>query len=141
MAIEKALYLLVRQLGMGYVKVKAVISDPTRKRSKEVEFLADSGAGFMVIPPSIAKELGLDEFAQKMGFGKIKLTLADNREVEGQLTYAFIELMGREAFPRTVILECPMPLLGAFTLQELGFEIDTVNEVVRESRPFSLGIM
>ncbi len=126
---------------MGYVKVKAVISDPAKKSSREVEFLADSGAGYMVIPSSIARELGLDEFAQKLGLPRIKVTLADKREVEGQLTYAHIELRGREALPRAVIFDSPMPLLGAFTLQELGFAIDTVNEVVRESRPFSLGIM
>ncbi len=141
MAVEKALYLFVTQIDVGYVKVKAVISDPRQKHSREVEFLADSGAGYMVIPSSIGKELGLDEFAQKIGLGMIKLTLADKREVEGQLTYAHIKLMGREALPRAVIFDCPMPLLGAFTLQELGFEIDTVNEVIRESRPFSLGIM
>ena len=141
MAIEKALYLLVRQLGMGYVKVKAVISDPPQRHSKEVELLADSGAGYLVIPSSIAEELGLHEFAKKMGLGTIKVTLADKRQVEAQLTYVHIKLMGREAVPRAIIFDCPMPLLGAFTLQELGFEIDTVNEVVLESRPFSLGIM
>jgi len=57
------------------------------------------------------------------------------------MTYAHIRLLPREALLRAVIFDCPMPLLGAFTLQELGLEIDTVNEVLRESRPFSLGIM
>ncbi len=138
---EKALYDFVRVIGVGYVKVRALISDPARKNSKEVEFLADSGPGYMVIPNSIANELGLDEFAQKIGLGRIKVTLADKREAEGQLTYAHIKLMDREALPRAIIFDSPMPLLGAFTLQELGLEIDTVNEVVKESRPFSLGIM
>ena len=126
---------------MGYVKVKAVISDPPKRHRKEMEFLADSGASYLVVPTSIAEELGLDEFAKKLGLGTIKVTLADKREVEAQLTYAHIKLMGREALPKAVVFDCPMPLLGAFTLQELGLEIDTVNEVVKESRPFSLGIM
>jgi hypothetical protein len=34
-----------------------------------------------------------------------------------------------------------MPLLGTFTLQVLGLEVDPSKEELRLSRPFTLGLM
>ncbi len=126
---------------MGYVKVRALISDPARKNSKEVEFLADSGAGYMVIPPSLANELGLDKVAEMLNLPKVRLTLADKREVEVSQTVTMVRMMNREAPVTAVIVDCPMPLLGAFTLQVLGLQVDPSTEQIKPSRPFSLGIM
>jgi len=44
---------------MGYVKVRAEISDPLRKRTKELDFPVDTEASYMVIPSTVAEELGL----------------------------------------------------------------------------------
>jgi len=35
---------------LGYVEVGAKISDPEQKRSKEVDFLVDTGSAYMAIP-------------------------------------------------------------------------------------------
>jgi len=126
---------------MGYVKIKALVSDLEKKRSKEVEFLADTGAGYMVVTPDLAKDLGLEELAQKLNLPKTRVTLADKREVEAQQTFCYVRVMDREAPVTVLVMDCPMPLFGAFTLQVLGLEVDPVTEKTRSSRPFSLGIM
>ena len=120
---------------MGYVKVKGVISDPRRVRGLEVEFLVDTGSGYMVIPPSIARELGLESFQ------KTKATLADKREIEADYSFAYVKIMDREAPVPVLIMDSPLPLIGAFTLQVLGLEVNLVKEEVRPSRPFALGLL
>jgi len=121
--------------GMGYVKVSAKIGDPEQRRVKEVEFLVDTGASYMVVPPSVAEELGLKPIK------KAKVTLADKREVDAGYAFAYISLLGREAPVTVLVFESPMPLLGTFTLQVLGLEVDPAKEEVRPSRPFALGLM
>jgi clan AA aspartic protease len=120
---------------MGYVKVKAKISDPEQMHTKELEFLVDTRASYMVIPPAIAKELGL-EIAKKT-----RVTLADKREVEAGYALTYASLLGREAPVTALVFDSPMPLLGTFTLQVLGLEVDPTKEVLRPSRPFALGLM
>jgi len=120
---------------LGYVKVKATISDPYKKRSDEIEFHVDTGAAYMVIPPSLAKELELQPVQ------KTRVTLADKREVDAGYAFAYVNVLGREAPVAVLIFESPMPLLGTFTLQVLGLEVDSTTEKVRPSRPFALGLM
>jgi clan AA aspartic protease len=120
---------------MSYVKVKAKISDPEQTRTKELEFLVDTGASYMVIPPTIAEQLGLKLVK------KTRVTLADKRETDAGYAFAYIRILGREAPVTALILDSPMPLLGTFTLQVLGLEVDPTTEEVRPSRPFALGLM
>jgi len=120
---------------MGYVKVKAEIGDPEQTRVRELEFLVDTGASYMVIPPSVAEELGLKLVKET------KVTLADKREVDAGYAFAYVKLLGREAPVTVLVFESPMPLLGTFTLQVLGLEVDPAREEVRVSRPFALGLM
>jgi len=120
---------------MGYVKVRAKISDPEQVRIRELEFLVDPGASYMVIPPAIAEELGL-KIAKKT-----RVTLADKREIETGYALAYASLLGREAPVTALVFDSPMPLLGTFTLQVLGLEVDPAKEEVRTSRPFALGLM
>ena len=120
---------------MGYVKVRAKIGDAEQRRVKELEFLVDMGASYMVVPPSVAEELGLKPNK------KAKVTLADKREVDAGYAFAYVSLLGREAPVTVLVFESPMPLLGTFTLQVLGLEVDPAKEEVRPSRPFTLGLM
>jgi clan AA aspartic protease len=120
---------------MGYVKVKAKIGDPEQIRSMELEFLGDTGASYMVIPPAIAEELHLKPVK------KTRVTLADKREVDASYAFAYVNILGREAPVTVLVFESPMPLLGTFTLQVLGLEVDPAKEEVRPSRPFALGLM
>jgi clan AA aspartic protease len=120
---------------VGYTKVKAIVSNPSRTRALELEFLVDTGAGYMVIPPSIAKDLGLEPIM------RTKATLADKTEVEADYSSAYIKVMDREVPAPLLVIDSPMPLLGAFTLQVLGLEVDPVKEEIRPSRPFALGLL
>lgn len=120
---------------MGYVKVRAKISDPEQTRTKELEFLVDTEASYMVIPPPIAEELRLKPVK------KTRVTLADKRELEVGYAFAYVSLLGREAPVTALVFDAPMPLLGTFTLQVLGLEVDPAKEELRPSRPFALGLM
>ena len=120
---------------MGYVNVTAKISDPEQTRTRELEFLVDTGASYMVITPRIAEELGLKWVK------KTRVTLADKREVDAGYAFCYISLLGREAPVTALVFDSPMPLLGTFTLQVLGLEVDPAKEEIRPSRPFALGLM
>ena len=101
----------------------------------DLEFLVDTGAGYMVLPLAIAKDLGLEAIV------KTKVTLANKTEVEADLSVVNINVMDREAPVPVLLIDSPMPLLGAFTLQVLGLEVDPVKEEIRPSRPFTLGLL
>ncbi len=120
---------------MGYTKIKGTVSNPRRTKALELEFLVDTGAGYMVIPPAIAKDLGLEPLM------KAKAILADKTEVEADYSSAYVKVMDREAPVPVLLIDAPMPLLGAFTLQVLGLEVDPVKEEIRPSRPFALGLL
>lgn len=120
---------------MGYTKVKGVVTNPRRTVALKLEFLVDTGAGYMVIPPDTAKELGLERIM------KTKVVLANKTEVEADYSAAYIKVLDREAPVPVLIVDSPMPLLGALTLQTLGLEVDPVKEEVKPSRPFALGLL
>jgi clan AA aspartic protease len=120
---------------LGYLSVRTKISDPEQKRTKELEFLVDTSASYMVIPPRIAEELGLK------WVNKTRVTLADKREVEAGYAFAYVSLLGREAPVTALVFDSPMPVLGTFTLQVLGLEADPTKHEIRPSRPFALGLM
>ena len=44
---------------MGYVKVRAKVSNVERERSKEIELIADTGAIYTPIPEDILRDLGV----------------------------------------------------------------------------------
>ena len=120
---------------MGYTKIKGIVSNPGRTAALELEFLVDTGAGYSVIPPDIAKELGLERIM------KTKVVLANKAEVEADYSSAYIRIMDREVPAPVLIVDSPMPLLGALTLQTLGLEVDPVKEEVKPSRTFALGLL
>jgi clan AA aspartic protease len=119
---------------MGYVKIRANVSDPARTRTKDVEFLVDTGASYMVVSNAIAEELNLKPLEET------KVTLADKGEVVARYALVYVRLLGREAPVTALVFDSPMLLLGTFTLQVLGLEVDPSTEV-RISRPFALGLM
>lgn len=120
---------------MGYTKVRGIISNPSRTKALELEFLVDTGAGYMVIPPSIAKDLGLELIM------RTKATLANKTEIEADYSSAYVKVMDREVPVPLLVIDSPMPLLGSFTLQVLGLEVDPIREEVRPSRSFALGLL
>ena len=119
---------------MDYTFVKGILRDPKRLVMKEVRFLVDTGAGHVALPNSLAKELGLQ------ALGDMKITLADGRELMSSYTVVHVEIMKREVPAFALLMDTPEPLLGSFTLQTLGLEVDPTKEEVRPTRSFAVGL-
>ena len=114
---------------MGVVKVTARIGQ-NREAAREVELMADRGAFYTILPPSICEELGLSLPLRE------RVVTADNRRVDISLGVAHIELDGREAGILVGSLDVPMPLLGVSALEALGFKVNTVDGTLEATRPF-----
>lgn len=95
---------------MGFVKLTGRISDAERTRTEELEFLVDAGVSYMVIPRTIAEDIGLRTM-QKTG-----VTLAGKRETDAGNTFAYIRILGRSSSDSTnsrfsnAAIGCPMSL-------------------------------
>lgn len=120
---------------MGYVRVKGSIGDPEKRAVIEVDFLADTGAFFTAIPPELAKKLDIKAVS------RTKATLADKREVEIGLSYAYMEISDRSAVLPVAIMEVPEPLLGVTTLEGLGLKVDPTNGSIEKTRTFAVGML
>jgi len=120
---------------MGYVKVRARLGDAQRKTTREVQFMADAGAFYTIVPPTLAKELGIQPSA------KTKLTLADKRIVEVDVSLAYISVLDREGVFPIVLLDSPEPLLGVTVFEGLGLRVDPSTGNVEHSRLYGLAIL
>ncbi len=107
---------------MGYVRVKGVIANPFRRDVRvEVEFVADTGAIYTMIPRRIAEKLDLRVTDKR------KFKIATGEVVEYPVSEAYIVVEGRGATSLVVIgSEKTPPLLGVTTLELLGFQVDPV---------------
>jgi len=108
------------------------VGDPARKNVREITFLADSGAYYVTVPPSLASELGLTVL------GRAKLTLADKRVVEAELAPIYVRALDREAYAWAAIIDVPDPLLGVEALEALGLMADPATGELKHSRPYGL---
>ncbi len=106
---------------MGYVVVKAKISNVERTKSKEIELIADTGAIYTAIPEDVLSELGIPPK------GKRKFKIASGEIKEFKIGEAYIEIAGEGV--TTVIAFLPKdskPLLGVTTLELLGLQVDPI---------------
>jgi len=120
---------------MGYVRAKAVIGDPAKTRTEEVEFMADSGAFFPAIPPSLAKKLNLKKVTET------ELMLADKRTAKAILSNAYFSLLDRQGVFQVAIMDVPEPLLGVTVFEGLGIRINPTTGELEHSRPYGLAIL
>ena len=92
-----------------------------RKSEKfaEVNFLVDSGAIYSLVPGKILDELQIDPY-REMSF-----SLADGTTLKRKVCSAYFEYEG-EGGPAPVVYgeEGDEPLLGATTLESLGFVLN-----------------
>jgi predicted aspartyl protease len=114
---------------MGLVKLRGLIG-PTRQKLAEVEFLADSGSFYTLLPPHLAAELGIVPTLTT------RVVLADSRTAEVGLAVAYLQLGDREGGVPVGVMEAPMPLLGVSALEALGFKVDPVAGTLEPTRPF-----
>jgi len=107
---------------VGYVRIKGVVANPLRRDVRvEVEFVADAGAIYTVIPRGIADKLGL-EITDRHRF-----RAAGGDVVEYPVAEAYIVVEGRGATSLVVVgPENVTPLLGVTTLELLGYQVDHI---------------
>ena len=105
---------------MGYVRVKAFVGDAHKKKVMEAVFLVDTGSFYPVIPPNIAKELGIEPLA------KTEIVLADGRRASVDVSLAIFKVLDREGIFPIIIMDSPEPLLGVVVLEGLGVRVDPV---------------
>ncbi|MBI2916617.1 MAG: aspartyl protease family protein [Chloroflexi bacterium] len=114
---------------MGYVTVRGLIGS-TEVQARDVEFLADTGSFATILPPALARELGITPTLTT------RLVVADSRQVEAGAAAAYLRLHDREGAVLVAILDVPVPLLGASALEALGFKVNPVDGTLEPTRPF-----
>ena len=108
---------------MRYVRVRGIIANPLNRNLKdELEFIADTGAIYTVIPKSIANKLQLKEMDKR------RFKTASGEIVEYPVSEAYITIEGKSVTSLVAIATEKTPiLLGVTTLELLGLQVDPVN--------------
>jgi len=116
---------------MKYVHVKGVIANPFKRDLRvEVEFVADTGAIYTMIPRHIAEKLDLKVIDKR------KFKIAGGEVVEYPVSEAYIVVEGRGVTSLVVIVsEKTPPLLGVTTLELLGFQVDPITGRLKPLEP------
>ena len=107
---------------IGHVRVKGVIANPFRRDLRvEVEFIADTGTIYTMIPEYIAERLDLKVVDKR------KFRIASGEVVEYPVSEAYIIIEDKGVTSLVVIgSEKTPPLLGVTTLELLGFQVDPI---------------
>ncbi len=108
---------------MGYIRIRGIIANPLSRNLKdELEFIADTGAIYTVIPKSIADKLQLEETDKR------RFKTASGEIVEYPVSEAYITIEGKSVTSLVAITTEKTPiLLGVTTLELLGLQVDPVN--------------
>ena len=113
----------VIQEPMGTFSVKVTIVNPLNPdRSVTVDCLVDTGAAYSQLPRSLLASIGIEPFDDR------RFVMADGRQGTCQVGKADFFLNGRQT-PSLVVFgeEAAPPLLGAMTLEGLGFGVDPLS--------------
>ncbi len=98
-----------------------------------IRMLVDTGATFSVIPPRLARELGI-----KRPRRSVSVRLADGGRVRLGADVAVLQIDGREA-PATILIgKVDEPLLGVEALEALGLVVDPQRKRLSPSRPYAV---
>lgn len=91
----------------------------------------DTGATRLVIPESVAEQLGVREV------GEVQVRYADNRKATKKLVDdVLVEILGRKAtFRAAVEPDRDSVLIGAIVLEDLDFIVDPVAETLKPRDP------
>jgi clan AA aspartic protease len=107
---------------MGYVRVKGRVSNiMDSSKSVEIEFIADTGAMWTVLPKSKLQALGIQPIGERT------FKLVDGEARRFPVGDARIEIEGLAVMTTLVFGSEDAPaLLGVTTLEQLGLEVDPV---------------
>lgn len=116
---------------MGLTVIKVMIKNPENPSLQiEEEFLVDSGATYSVVPKQKLFQLGMQPHRTQ------EFMLADGTKITRDIGDAVFEFQGtRAAAPIIFGEEGDSYLLGAFTLEALGYVLDPFK---RELRPMKM---
>lgn len=120
---------------MGLTYVEADLARPDRaNRQERVRFLVDSGAIYSLAPAPILRRLGIRPLRREV------FELADGSTMRRDVGLALFRI-GRTLGGSEVIFGAPgdEPLLGAVTLEALGFELDPARRRLRRTRLLMAG--
>jgi clan AA aspartic protease len=107
---------------MGVFSVTVELGDPEGKTFRPVEMTVDSAASYTSVPASILHDLGVRPHKKQ------RFVVADGRRIENDLGRTWIRVNGEQEVTVVVFAEeGTESLLGATTLQELGFAINPVD--------------
>ena len=120
-----------RVMGVFHVPVRIRALD--RIAVVDVDMIVDTGATRTVLPRRVVDELGLRPDQRR------PFRLANGEPVERDMGWVWLECHGRTTYTLAILGESgDAPLLGAITLEELGFEIDPVHRVLRLAPEYML---
>jgi aspartyl protease family protein len=105
-----------RKQAVGHVYAEARVF---WRRSKTVRFLVDTGATYAIVPPSLARAVGVPPARTTF-----TVKLADGATHRLRACTMGIELCGREAPMTALLLPKAEPLLGVETLEGLGLRVN-----------------
>lgn len=105
-------------MGLTFTDID-IASDRALNNAVRVRFLIDSGAEYSVVPRQTLAELGLEPYRT------VDIILADGSALTRQVGDAYFQLQGVKASSPVIFGEPDdEPLLGAVTLENLGFMLD-----------------
>ena len=115
---------------MGHIYQKVRLRG---EKTATVRMLVDTGATYSVIPPQLARALGI-----KKPRRSVRVRLADGRQIRLGADLAVVKIDGREA-PTTVLVgDVDEPILGVETLEALGLVVDSAKKRLSPSRPYAV---
>ncbi len=110
---------------MGFVYVSVSIRGS--KGVKTVKMLVDTDSTYIVLNPELVRELDFYETPYY-----VELTLAGGRRVRAKLYLAEVEVKGRRGPVLVAELNTPVPLLGVYALETLGFKVNPLTGELEE---------
>ena len=118
-------------MAITFIKVK-VANMASPKRSRQYEFLVDSGAVYTVIPENELKKLGIKPTSEE------EFMLANGETFKKSAGNALFEFEGKVRAAPVIFGERGIYLLGATTLEALGLILDPIR---RQLKPLPMVLM
>ncbi len=119
-------------MGLFQVRVE-VFSIRGVHNAQALHFLVDTGATLSVMPQAVADRLGVRAEEKRI------FQLADGSRVARDVGHVGFAYEGRKVILPVVIGERgDVPLLGALTLEALGYEADPVHKTLRPTQMYLL---
>ena len=113
---------------MGHVYADVIIRG--NKGSKQIKMLVDTGLAYIVLDPDTIRELGLIETPYT-----VELIMANGSREKAKVYIGEAEVKGRRGPVMIAALKTPIPLLGMYALESLGFKVNPRTGELKEVGP------